>query len=113
MELLIKYGTQVQQETYLTPLLNGEIRSAFCMTEPMVASSDATNIKTKILEDGDEFVVNGMFDAAPISRSNRYLHSAVCAFGATLHFTLIVEWYSTHPYHVNRPKMVGHWIPRP
>ena len=59
MELLHLLGTEEQQETWLRPLLNGEIRSAFAMTEPEVASSDATNIETRIERDGDEYVVNG------------------------------------------------------
>ncbi len=59
MELLHLIGTDQQKEQWLTPLLNGEIRSAFAMTEPAVASSDATNIETRIERDGDEYVVNG------------------------------------------------------
>ncbi|MBU2945274.1 acyl-CoA dehydrogenase family protein [Zobellia uliginosa] len=59
MEVLSKYGTPEQQEKWLKPLLNGDIRSAFLMTEPEVASSDATNIETSIVADGDEYVING------------------------------------------------------
>ncbi|GGO84429.1 acyl-CoA dehydrogenase family protein [Wenjunlia tyrosinilytica] len=59
MELLAEFGNQEQQERWLTPLLEGRIRSAFCMTEPDVASSDATNITTRIERDGDSYVVNG------------------------------------------------------
>ena len=59
MELLAQFGTPEQQKRWLAPLLEGEIRSAFCMTEPEVASSDAANIATRIERDGDGYVVNG------------------------------------------------------
>ncbi len=59
MEILTMFGTPEQQERWLAPLLEGEIRSCFAMTEPDVASSDATNIATRIDRDGDEYVING------------------------------------------------------
>jgi acyl-CoA dehydrogenase len=59
MELLHMFATEAQREQWLVPLLNGDIRSAFAMTEPDVASSDATNIQTLIQKDGDEYVING------------------------------------------------------
>lgn len=59
MEILAMFGSPAQQEQWLRPLLDGEIRSAFSMTEPEVASSDATNISTRIERDGDEYVITG------------------------------------------------------
>lgn len=59
MEVLLRYGTREQKDAWLTPLMRGEMRSVFLMTEPAVASSDATNIETSIRREGDEYLING------------------------------------------------------
>ena len=76
MEVFLKYGTPSQQEAWLTPLLAGEIRSSYCMTEPDVASSDATNIETRIERDGNHYRINGkkwFITNAPYERTQIFI----------------------------------------
>ncbi len=76
MEVFLKYGTEAQQARWLKPLLDGEIRSSYAMTEPDVASSDATNVQTRIERDGDEYVINGrkwFITNAPYERTKIFI----------------------------------------
>jgi acyl-CoA dehydrogenase len=76
MEVFFKYGTEAQKERWLQPLLDGEIRSSYAMTEPDIASSDATNVRTSIVRDGDEYVINGrkwFITNAPYERTKIFI----------------------------------------
>jgi acyl-CoA dehydrogenase len=78
MEVFNRYGTREQKLKYMVPLMNGEIRSAFLMTEPAVASSDATNIETAIRRDGDDYVINGTLQGGHRHGQNRFRGQAPC-----------------------------------
>ena len=65
MEVFAKYGTEEQKKRWLGPLLNGDIRSAFLMTEPQVASSDATNIELRMHKEGNDYILNGQVIFTP------------------------------------------------
>jgi acyl-CoA dehydrogenase len=88
MEVLARYGSAEQQAEWLAPLLRGEIRSAFAMTEPDVASSDATNIETSILRDGDDYVING----------RKWWTSGACGS----HAKILIVMGKTDPEHESR-----------
>lgn len=88
MEVLARYGTPEQQSEWLTPLMNGEIRSAFAMTEPDVASSDATNVQTEIRRDGDEYVISG--------------RKFYCSGACNNETKIMIVMGKTDPHHENR-----------
>ena len=71
MEVLARFGNEEQQQQWLVPLLDGKIRSAFSMTEPAVASSDAANLETTIQRDGDEYVINARMRSESSSTGSR------------------------------------------
>ena len=76
MEVFLKYGTEAQKAQWLEPLMSGEIRSSYAMTEPDVASSDATNVRTSIVREGDEYVINGrkwFITNAPYERTKIFI----------------------------------------
>jgi acyl-CoA dehydrogenase len=88
METLERYGTEEHKQRWLEPLLRGDIRSAFAMTEPAVASSDATNIETRIERDGDHYVINGRkwwISGAGDPRCQVYITMGKTDFGAPRH----------------------------
>ncbi len=111
MEVFATYGTAEQKAQWLTPLLAGEIRSAFAMTEPGVASSDATNIETSIVRDGDDYVINGKkwwISGVGDPRCKIYIVMGKSDTGAATHSqqSMILVPADTKGVTVNRPLTV-------
>ncbi|XP_026422063.1 probable acyl-CoA dehydrogenase IBR3 [Papaver somniferum] len=111
MEVLLRYGTKEQQQEWLIPLLEGKIRSAFAMTEPQVASSDATNIECSISRQGDSYIINGTkwwTSGAMDPRCRLLIVMGKTDFNAAKHKqqSMILVDMKTPGVHVKRPLMV-------
>ncbi|XP_068658869.1 probable acyl-CoA dehydrogenase IBR3 [Aristolochia californica] len=111
MEVLLRYGTKEQQQEWLLPLLEGKIRSAFAMTEPKVASSDATNIECSIRREGDSYVINGTkwwTSGAMDPRCRLLIVMGKTDFNAPLHKqqSMVLVDIETPGVHIKRPLLV-------